>query len=156
MKNFLAVMVLSISFMGQSQAFADDHVDKTEEEAAVMAVIHGLFEAMYNADSTAHSVLIAPETTMDRVRQNGETVRGKASDWTNSIATMTPGSVDEKLMDVKIMIEGPLAMVWAPFDLVVEGKRVSCGVNQFTLAKGAEGWKVVYGIDTHTPQKCGL
>jgi hypothetical protein len=55
---------------------------------------------------------------------------------------------------VKIHVEGPLAVAWAPFTIAIDGEFKSCGVNQFTLVKYADGWKVAYLIDTHTPEKC--
>jgi hypothetical protein len=55
---------------------------------------------------------------------------------------------------VEINVEGPLAVAWAPFTIAINGELKSCGVNQFTLVKHTDGWKVAYLIDTHTPEKC--
>jgi len=149
-KVLIAAMLTCFSV---NPLIADDHA-KVDEKKAIMKVIVGLFDAMRAADGPAHGALIAPNSPMDRVKGDGTVSRGVSTDWTNGIATMEAGAVDEQLHDVKILIEGPLATVWAPFTLNVNGELRSCGVNQFTLAKGESGWQVVYGIDTHTPQKC--
>ena len=149
-KVFLALM---LAWFWVSPILADDHT-KVNEKKAIMEVIEGIFDAMREGDAGKHRTFFLSDTHTGRMTKKGEYQASKAEDWSKSISALTPGAVDEQLHDVKIMVEGTLAMAWTPFKLNVDGKLRSCGINQFTLGKTPEGWKVVYAIDIHTPQKC--
>ena len=149
----IVMMMVAMAFV-VSPAYADDHKKWTDDEKAIMDVLTGIFDGMREGDAGKHRVFFLPDTNMGRMTQKGEYQASKAEDWSKSISALTPGAVDEQLHDVKIMVEGTLAMAWTPFTLNVDGELRSCGVNQFTLGKTPEGWKVLYAIDIHTPQKC--
>jgi len=48
---------------------------------------------------------------------------------------------------------GKLATVWAPFVIRFDGKIVGCGVNQLSMAKDGEEWRVSSGMDTPAPKE---
>lgn len=57
---------------------------------------------------------------------------------------------EEKVSEYKILTDGTIAHVWAPYEFFIEGKLSHRGVNSFELVKFKEGWKVVYIIDTRS------
>jgi SnoaL-like protein len=60
----------------------------------------------------------------------------------------------EPLSNVKVTIDGAtLAYVRADFQVVLEGKVVSKGVDQFTLARDGGAWKLAAIAYTSTPVK---
>lgn len=125
-----------------------------EEKAQVRAILDQVFDAMRAGDDETLKSLLLPDTPLDRISPDKPVDRGDASDWIGWVGTLSPGQADEQIFDVKIHVEGPLAVAWAPFTIAINGEPKSCGVNQFTLVKHADGWKVAYLIDTHTPEKC--
>ncbi len=40
------------------------------------------------------------------------------------------------------MVDGPIAMVWLPYDFYVNGTWSHCGVDIFTMVKDDAGWKI--------------
>ena len=42
----------------------------------------------------------------------------------------------------EVKVHGNIAMVWAPYDLWVNGAFTHCGVDVFTLIKKSSGWKI--------------
>lgn len=125
-----------------------------EEKAQIRAVLDQVFDAMRAGDDTTLKTLLLPDTALDRISPDKPVERGDASGWIGWVSTLSPGQADEQIFDVEIHVEGPLAVAWAPFTIAIDGALKSCGVNQFTLVKHADGWKVAYLIDTHTPEKC--
>lgn len=124
------------------------------EKAQVRAILDQVFDAMRAGDDEALKLLLLPDTKLDRISPDKPVERGDSSGWIGWVSTLSPGQADEQIFDVKIHVEGPLAVAWAPFTIAIDGELKSCGVNQFTLVKHANGWKVAYLIDTHTPEKC--
>ena len=125
-----------------------------EEKAEVRAILDQVFDAMRAGDDDSLKSLLLPDTKLDRIAPDADVSRGDASGWIEWVGTLNPGQADEQIFDVEIHVEGPLAVAWAPFTIAINGELRSCGVNQFTLVKYSDGWKVAYLIDTHTPEKC--
>lgn len=123
-------------------------------EQDVRATLDKVFDAMRAGDGESLNSLILDDASLDRIAPNKAVERGTSTDWINWVSTLSPGQADEQIFDVEIKVEGPLATAWAPFTIAIDGVLKSCGVNHFTLVKMADGWKVAYLIDTHTPEKC--
>jgi ketosteroid isomerase-like protein len=154
MKNFYKKLLISLAFLGMSNATQAEEI--VSDAVAVRAVVDQIFDAMRSGDSATIIALILPEAALDRISPNKPIEHGVVSDWTNWVATLKPGQADEQIFDVTINVEGPLATVWAPFTIAIDGVMKSCGINHFTLVKTDGGWKVAYLIDTHTPEKCPM
>lgn len=148
MKKILLILV--VTFLPFT-AFADGSIT---EKAAVHKVLDQVFDAMRAGDADTLRTLLLPDTNLDRIAPGKEINRADSSGWIGWVETLKPGQADEQIYDVQVHVEGPLAVAWAPFTIAIDGKLTSCGVNQFTLVKHSDGWKVAYLIDTHTPEKC--
>lgn len=116
-------------------------------------VINTLFHGMRAGDGSMIKALVMPDARLDRLQEDGSIRSGNFDSWINWVDTQNEGDADEQIFGVRTMSQTEeLATVWAPFTLNYKGKLVSCGVNQFTLAKSSDGWRVVYGIDKHEPK----
>lgn len=62
-------------------------------------------------------------------------------------------TIEERLLDYTIQVDGGMAHVWTPYEFYVQNKLVHTGVNSFQLYKSAEGWKIVYILDTRNKVK---
>lgn len=151
MKKLLTLIILSVMIFGGQVTFA---AGTPEEKAEVRAILDQVFDAMRAGDDETLKNLLLPDTPLDRISPNKPVERGDASGWIGWVGTLKPGQADEQIFDVEIHVEGPLAVAWAPFTIAIDGELRSCGVNQFTLVKHSDDWKVAYLIDTHTPEKC--
>lgn len=151
MKNALKILLLPAIMAHFSFASA---AGTPEEKAEVRAILDQVFDAMRAGDDETLKALLLPDTSLDRISPDKPVTRGDASGWIGWVGTLSPGQADEQIFDVEIHVEGPLAVAWAPFTIAIDGELRSCGVNQFTLVKHSDGWKVAYLIDTHTPEKC--
>ncbi|SES15863.1 nuclear transport factor 2 family protein [Pedobacter rhizosphaerae] len=133
-------------------------VAQTNEEDAIKKTINNLFTGMKRGDSTIARLAFADHCILQTI----STKTGKAVVKTESVAEFikfigTPHKekFDERIVFTKILIDGPLAVVWTDYKFYLDDKFSHCGVNSFQLVKGEAGWKIVYLIDTRRKDGCG-
>ena len=132
------------------------HAQTTED--SVKVTINRLFEGMKNADT----VLLKSAFTDDPILQTVATNKKKQvyiksdkfKDFVKFIGDQKVGEADERVEFETIRIDGPLAMVWAPYQFYYKGKFHHCGVNSFQLVRIDDNWKIQYLIDTRR-KDCG-
>lgn len=145
---FAALSALLINFA----AFA-----QTEEQAVEM-VIRSLFDGMRAKNADQVALAFSPDALMQTVlaKPEGSTVGSNAvADFVTRISS-TPAEtqLDERILDYQIKVDGTMAAAWTPYKFYVNGNFSHCGVNSFQLVKMAEGWKIVYIIDTRRKENC--
>ncbi len=151
MKLIIKTFAVLTLFCTASTSFA---AGTLEEKAEVRAILDQVFDAMRAGEDETLKSLLLPDTSLDRISPDKPVERDNSTGWIEWVGSLKPGQADEQIFDVEIHVEGPLAVAWAPFTIAIDGEMRSCGVNQFTLVKHSDGWKVAYLIDTHTPDKC--
>ena len=57
-------------------------------------------------------------------------------------AATTNSKVTERGFRPEVRVNGPLAMVWYPYDLYVDGKWSHCGVDVFTMIRTEGRWRI--------------
>ncbi len=154
MKSFIIkplitlILVISMTPLAMAQ----------NEETAVKQVIISLFEGMKNKDQSLvekafHKQAMMHTTIAD---ENGATLGSNTvQDFVNRIAT-TPANttLDERILDYQIKIDGQMASAWTPYEFYVNDNFSHCGVNSFSLIKTPDGWKITYVIDTRNKEGC--
>jgi len=51
-------------------------------------------------------------------------------------------ALDERGFDPVVHVSGPIAMVWYPYDIYVDGEWSHCGVDIFNLVRTNDGWRI--------------
>lgn len=118
-------------------------------------IVNSLFDAMRAGDGDAIRALVLPDARLDRLKKDGSLHQGTFEKWAAWVDTLSPGQADEQVFGVRVLqASQDLATVWAPFQISFDGEMVGCGINQFTLAREATGWRILYGIDQPTAEDC--
>lgn len=116
------------------------------EKQKILTVVQTLFDAMAKADSAKAAELFLKNGHTYRVeREEERTVKIRESahsSFISRIGSWEPGSVVERMWDSQVLAEDGIAMVWAPYDLHVDGEFSHCGVDLFSLIKTEAGWKI--------------
>ncbi len=127
------------------------------DQAAVMAVVRTLFDGMRDKDSTKLASVWHPEA---RLQSTGRDAQGNPTvtnidvrAFSARIVSMKP-KVDEVTFDEEVMVNEDLAMVWAPYNVFVDGEFGHCGVDAFQMVRTADGWKILQLADTETQKGC--
>lgn len=115
-----------------------------EEEQAVLAPINRLFAAINAKDGTQILSLAKPEGRLTAVT---DTQTVKVLGWNEYAARFKPGegpALAERFAgEPAVEIDRDVAMVWAPYEFLVDGKVVACGTDHFDVIREAGRWKVL-------------
>ena len=60
----------------------------------------------------------------------------------------------ERAWDETILIQGSIAIFWAPYDFHVDGEFSHCGVDSFQLIKKGDKWLITNASWTREIEKC--
>ncbi|WP_247235833.1 nuclear transport factor 2 family protein [Telluribacter sp. SYSU D00476] len=128
------------------------------EESAARAVVDQLFTGMRSGDSSLVRRAFLPDASLQSVTTASDgtvKVRKDAIEgFINAIGTPHDEVWDERIYNVKVQIDGPMAIVWTPYKFYIGSKFSHCGVNAFTLVKTTEGWKIAGITDTRRRDNC--
>jgi len=113
------------------------------EEKAAIAVADSALEAITRGDMAALTDLMLPEAIMfpTGTRQDGVTgyrVRTRAEQRAAAVTR----KVTERGFRPEARVSGPVAIVWYPYDLYVDGQWSHCGVDVFTLIQADGRWRI--------------
>jgi isopentenyl diphosphate isomerase/L-lactate dehydrogenase-like FMN-dependent dehydrogenase len=133
---------------------------QANEEAAVMAVVESLFDAMRAGDSTALRATLHPSATAATasVREAAPTLTREASleGFVEAVGTPHDEVWDERIWDVEVRVDGILATAWMNYAFFAGDTFSHCGVNAFQLFKGADGWRIFHIADTRRREGCEM
>ena len=123
----------------------------TPEAKAVLVPIQALFDGMSARDAAAIKAPTLPGGTMVLMR-DGRPTQLTLEDFAARVGKPAPGAarIAERIHDPLIRIDHDLAVVWAPFDFLIDGKVDHCGTDLFTLVRQNDRWLIAAIADTGT------
>jgi hypothetical protein len=119
----------------------------TPEEQAVLAPVHAMFDGMAKRDAAAIKTPLLPGGSMVLMR-NGKPVQLTFEDFASRVARPGTTQIEERIHDPLVRIDNDLAVVWAPFDFLVDGKVDHCGTDLFNLVREDGKWLIASVADT--------
>ena len=132
-------------------------VQAQSTEDSVKATINQLFTAMKNADSSLLMNAFADSAILQTIGSRAGKViirNEKVSSFAQQIKMLPKDAADERITFQTILIDGPLALVWTPYQFYYQEKFSHCGVNSFHLVRIDGKWKIQYLIDTRRKEPC--
>jgi hypothetical protein len=123
-------------------------------ETEILAAIDRFFLVYATGEADAFEALHAPASTVVIVNEKGEVRRLASADMIARMRAGPPRRIEERYWSPVVQHRGGLATVWAPYSVDVDGKRIHCGIDHFTLTKAASGWLVEQVAFTAEPQAC--
>jgi len=139
--------------------FTNITMAQNPEELEVKNTIIKFFDAFHKQDSIAIMALVSEDIVLQSIGKNREGVtefkKEKFNDFLKSIVSIPKDQkFEEKLLDFKISVDGPMANAWTPYEFWFNDKFSHCGVNSFQLIKLDRSWKIIYLIDTRRREGC--
>ena len=121
----------------------------TPDEQAVLAPIQAMFAGMSARDGAAIKKPTLPGGTMVLMRE-GKPVQITFEDFAARVAKPSTSTtkIEERIHDPLIKIDNDLAVVWAPFDFLIDGKVTHCGTDLFNLVRQDGQWMIASVTDT--------
>lgn len=127
-------------------------------EDSVKAAVNKLFEGMKNGDAALLKSAFADSGILQTIAKDksGKTVvtTDPLSEFADFVGEQAKGDADERITFDVIRIDGPMAIVWAPYKFYYKGTFSHCGVNSMQLVRFNNEWKIQYIIDTRRKKGC--
>ena len=137
---FGAILAASLA----THAFA-----QSAEEQAVLAPIQAMFDGMSKRDAAAIKAPTLPGGTMVLMR-DGKPAQMTFEAFAERVGKPGKAQIEERIHDPLVRIDNDLAVVWAPFDFLVDGKVDHCGTDLFNLVRVDGRWMIASVADTGT------
>lgn len=147
---FLLFLILGITYNLPAQ--------HASEQAAVKACLQRLFSGMWAGDSSAVHAAFRSDARMQTVFTDSTGQPRIRTGTIHSFLERVHGagahSLDERIQDYEIRVDGPMATAWTAYTFYLGGQLHHCGTNAFQLFKSVEGWKITQVTDTRRNEGC--
>jgi hypothetical protein len=130
-------------------SLATHAVAESTEEQEVLAPIHAMFDGMSKRDAAAIKAPTLPGGTMVLMR-DGKPAQMTFDAFAERVGKPGKTQIEERIHDPLVRIDNDLAVVWAPFDFLVDGKVDHCGTDLFNLVRVDGRWMIASVADTGT------
>lgn len=143
----IAAMIWSTPFVTQSPK---------NDEAELLAVVNAVFDGMKKSDTALVRRQFHTKARMITVdsRSPGPRIEESIDGWIESLGRPRTEVLDEQLFNVRTMIDGSLASVWADYKFFRGTTLNHCGVDHFLLVKEGGAWKIIELADTRRRENC--
>jgi hypothetical protein len=119
----------------------------TTEEQAVLAPITAMFDAMAKRDAAAMKKPLLPGGGMVLMR-DGKPTQMTFDAFVDLVGKPGKSQIEERIHNPLVRIDNDLAVVWAPFEFLVDGKVDHCGTDLFNLVRADGKWLIASVADT--------
>ncbi|WP_219918491.1 nuclear transport factor 2 family protein [Rhodanobacter sp. PCA2] len=109
-------------------------------DAAVLAPVRAFFSAMSRYDQAGMRALVLP-TGMATLMRQGKPVQLALGEFVDHVK---PGKarIEERIRDPQVRVDDNIAVVWAPYEFLLDGKPHHCGTDVFNLARVDGRWLI--------------
>ena len=121
------------------------------QESPVLAPIHALFQGMTDRDPAAIRATALPGTVLILMR-DGKPDQLTIEAFADHLSKPGKTHIEERIHDPLVRVDHDLAMVWAPFEFLVDGKPDHCGTDLFNLVYTDGKWLIAGIADTGSKQ----
>src|SRR5271154_5104107 len=116
-------------------------------DASVLVPIDAMFHGMTERDPAAIKAAALPGTVLVLMR-DGKPAQMTIEAFADRVGRPGKTHIEERIHDPLVRIDHDLAMVWAPFEFLVDGKVDHCGTDLFNLVREDGKWLIASVADT--------
>jgi hypothetical protein len=145
---FLAAATAAGLLINSLHAAAPLSAEPSAKEAqAVLAPITAMFDGMAKRDAAAIKKPLLPGGGLVLMR-DGKPTQMTFDAFADAVGKPGKSQIEERIHDPLVRIDNDLAVVWAPFDFLVDGKVDHCGTDLFNLVRADGKWLIASVADT--------
>ena len=112
------------------------------DEAAALSVADSALAAVSRSDFVGFTdLMLDSAVTFSAGMRNGQ-YQARFSSRAQQRAMRTESHFTERGYHPTVLVSGPVAMVWLPYDFYRDGKWSHCGVDVFTLLRSGTAWRI--------------
>lgn len=123
---------------------------------SVVATVHEFFRAMEANDLAASQRVMLADGDLYASRRDGDSLIVRRATFASHFDRLRAArdTIVERMWNPEVTVIGIVATVVAPYDLHRNGTFSHCGVDAFTLLRGAHGWVITSVSYTVQPTGC--
>ncbi|MEW9624320.1 nuclear transport factor 2 family protein [Rhodanobacter geophilus] len=131
--------VLSLALLAAAPALAAP-MPSAANDAAVLAPVRAFFAAMSRYDQAGMRAQVLP-AGMATLMRHGKPDQLALGDFVDHVK---PGKarIEERIRDPQVCVDDDIAVVWAPYVFLLDGKPHHCGTDVFNLARVDGRWLI--------------
>lgn len=156
--TFVALAALAfLSACAQAPVQVHGSDDDAAEIDAVMATMDRYLAAIAAKDYATMRALDMPNsmTWSARPDASGAMVVGARPSSFLSDPTNDKGhALQERYWNPTVLLRGPIAVLWAPYEFKIDGKTSHCGIDVFDFVKVDGAWRLANAMWTVEPKAC--
>jgi hypothetical protein len=118
-----------------------------KEAQAVLEPINAMFDGMAKRDAAAIKKPLLPGGGLVLMR-DGKPTQMTFDAFADAVGKPGKSQIEERIHDPLVRTDNDLAVVWAPFDFLVDGKVDHCGTDLFNLVRADGKWLIASVADT--------
>src|SRR6185312_12599229 len=119
----------------------------TTEKQAVVATVREMFDGMSKRDAELIKKPLLIGGSMVLMR-DGKPVQMTFQEFAARVGKPGTTHIEERIHDPLVRVDRDLAMVWAPFEFLVDGNVDHCGTDLFNLIRKDGKWLIAGVADT--------
>jgi hypothetical protein len=131
--------------------FAATSIQAVAQDSAVLAPINAMFQGMTDRNPAAIQAAALPGTVLILMR-DGKPKQMTIEEFADHLSKPSKTHIEERIHDPLVRIDHDLAMVWAPFEFLADGKPDHCGTDLFNLVNTDGKWLIAGIADTGSKQ----
>jgi hypothetical protein len=145
---FLAAATAAGFLINSLHAAAPLSAEPSAKDAqAVLDPITAMFDGMAKRDAAAIKKPLLPGGGLVLMR-DGKPTQMTFDAFAEAVGKPSKAHIEERIHDPLVRIDNDLAVVWAPFDFLVDGKVDHCGTDLFNLVRTDGKWLIASVADT--------
>lgn len=123
-----------------TSAYAPSEADR----AAITDVVQRAFDAIETNDQAAWAEVLTEQGMFSSIRGDAGARRIGVQTYAEAAANTDPppNHYLERWWDPIILVDGDIAMVWTPYDFLIDGKFSHSGIDAIVLLRSDTGWKI--------------
>jgi hypothetical protein len=127
-----------------------------DEEAAVLDAVDRVLQAMATGDIPTYSNLLTPDgmTYSQRLIDGQWSLQRRSNQEDINLIATEKQTIAERYWQPTVLIRGPMAVVWAPYEFRKDGNVSHCGVDVFEMLKIDGRWIMGNAMWTVEPGGC--
>ena len=112
------------------------------DKEAILETIDAFFLALASGDADAIEALAGETTVTVAIRpdQDVEPRYGELKELIDAFRAGRGTKVVEPYWSPTVLQRKDLAVVWAPYEVSVNGHLIHCGIDSFQMSRTADGW----------------
>ncbi len=151
------LLILAATTIAPASAQQAAAAHEPREVAAILEMLDRYMIAISNNDLGELEKMQTPDGMTYRASRDTAgawTIRSRSNLQWVAPSNASEQAYRERYWQPTVLVRGPIAVVWTPYEFWIDGRTNHCGVDVFNLVKVDGTWRVANSMWTVEPDAC--